>query len=204
MKNFVKILISALFLATIVWACSKENSLSNPTAQQSVANTDAAEATSRSSQPGSKIKVEVLEMSNVESGVWVCIGTNPGPCQTTSLLASPNALTPCGQYGYPTPTYTTTQTPCLVYPNATTVPTTKVASSSTTITICGGTCSNFFASSIPLPGTVNAKIVIKLSVVNFLTGVATDSRTYTIVRTAGSTSAPIVTASFNGLSGLFL
>ena len=100
MKNFVKILISAFFLAIIVQACSKENSHLNPIAgkeelaQQSVANT--AEAIGRSSQPGSKIKVEVLEMSNVESGVWVCIGSNLGPCKTTSLLVSPNPLTPCG------------------------------------------------------------------------------------------------------------
>ena len=99
MKNFVKILISAFFLAIIVQACSIENSHLNPIAgkeelaQQSVAN--AAEATSRS-QPGSKIKVEVLEMSGVESGVWVCIGSNLGPCKTTSLLVSPNPLTPCG------------------------------------------------------------------------------------------------------------
>lgn len=207
MKNFVKILISALFLATIVWACSKENSHLNPTvgkeelAQQSVTNT--SEATSRQ-QPGSRIKVQVLEMSNVESGVWICIGSNPAPCKTTSLLVTPTNFTPCNQLGYPTPTYTATQTPCLVYPNQTIVPSNGKIVSVVNIKICGGSCSNFDAASIPLLGTTAAKIKLKLSVVNFLSGVETDYRIYTIERTPGSTSAPIITASFNGLSGLFL
>ncbi len=173
-------LILALILFTTAFgvvSCLKEDTSSNSV--QQIENTtnpsSSEEASSRSELSAAfyKLKVEVLEMSNVETGVFVCVTGVPTQCNATTLLVTPNAG--CGSS-------------CAAYPTTTTLPSSIIKSTKLPVSIVGVTANNCFgvdyqSKYIILNGTPAAKIVLRISTVTSPTSPEVDSRIITLTPT---------------------